>query len=277
MHQQHWEEGELQILDSIKKSQIPNSSWTLTLMEDELTSGCHLPRVAWCCRCAQVPASFPDEPLMCISSAQPGREHRGGAPRWPCARLGRTHCRREGPPRSMARTVLGFTKSALTGSRAAAVAHEDAHVASGSEAPTAREAPLAGGIGQPKASARCMRSSGGRSSQAQAGAHERWPGPPAPPPRGPWDARPAREAATGALRAHQGVCGGTHSTTPWDGDGAGRVQRRPAAELWRLQLPAQARAGIRRRQFVLAAGERRREWEALGFSGPASTLLCGTI
>ena len=47
----------------------------------------------------------------------------------------------------MARAVLGFTKSALTGSRAAAAAHEDAHVASGSEAPTAREAPLAGGTG----------------------------------------------------------------------------------------------------------------------------------
>ena len=80
----------------------------------------------------------------------------------------------------MARAVLGFTKSALTGSRAAAEAHEDTHVASGSEAPTAREAPLAGGTGQLKASARCMRSSGGRSSQAQAGAHEWWPGPPPP-------------------------------------------------------------------------------------------------
>ena len=84
----------------------------------------------------------------------------------------------------MARAVLGFTKSALTGSRAAAAAHEDAHVASSSDAPTAREAPLAvgrvrrGHSGQPKTSASCMRSSGGRSSQAQAGAHERWPGPP---------------------------------------------------------------------------------------------------
>ena len=84
---------------------------------------------------------------MCISSAQPGREHRGGAPRRPCARLGRTHCRREGPPRSMARAVLGFTKLALRGSRAAVAAHEDAHVASGSEAPMAREAPQAGGTG----------------------------------------------------------------------------------------------------------------------------------
>ena len=61
--------------------------------------------------------------------------------------ISRTHCRREGPPRSMARAVLGFTKSALTGSRAAAETHEDAHIASGSEAPTAREAPLAGGTG----------------------------------------------------------------------------------------------------------------------------------
>ena len=54
--------------------------------------------------------------------------------------------------------------------------------------------------GQPKASTCCMRSSGGRSSQAQAGAHERWPGPPPPPHRAARGTRAPRE------RRRQGRC-----------------------------------------------------------------------
>ena len=75
-----------------------------------------------------------------------------------------------------------------------------------------------------------QRAAGGRSTQAQAGSHERLPGPPAPP-RGALDARPpAREAQR--RPQHPGGGAGPHRCS------------RERCEQWRLGLRDEEAKGV---------------------------------